>query len=54
LRLHNLFVNAGFAPLASEWWHFDDTEGRDTIRGNGITGNFYLRNCVSKEPNANI
>ena len=53
-RLHNLFVNAGFVPLASEWWHFDDIEGRDTIRGHGITGNFYLRNCVSAEPNINI
>ena len=51
-RLHNLFVNAGFVPLASEWWHFDDLEARDTIRGRGITGNFNLKNnSVSEEPN---
>ena len=49
--LHYIFVNAGFIPLASEWWHFDDMDARNAIRGRGINGNFHIKNSASEEPN---
>jgi len=40
--LQKYFDNAGFTPLASEWWHFNDLEGVDIATELGITGSFFI------------
>lgn len=32
MDLHDAFVSAGFAELASEWWHFADKESENAMR----------------------
>ncbi|MCL2212420.1 MAG: hypothetical protein FWB93_01110 [Oscillospiraceae bacterium] len=50
ITLHNILVEAGFGALSSEWWHFDDLDGRNSISNRGINGDFHLRNFVSAIP----
>ena len=38
--LQNIFVAAGMEPLASEWWHFNDIEARNTAKKAGAAGRF--------------
>ena len=33
MALHEAFAAAGFSELASEWWHFGDSETQWTVRG---------------------
>ena len=41
ILLQNYLTNAGFTPLASEWWHFDDLEGVRIANDAGIRGEFF-------------
>jgi len=40
-------VAAGFTPMASEWWHFNDLEGRIIAMEAGIVGEFYTSRIYS-------
>ena len=52
LRLHNYMVDAGFTPLASEWWHFDDWQAWNHLRRHHptVNGNFRLQGLASRQP----
>ena len=50
ILLQSYFTRHGFSPLASEWWHFNDTRGVDQARSFNITGNFYTENVMSFPP----
>ena len=50
IALRNYFLNAGFTPIASEWWHFTDRLGNQTAQSHGITGDFYIRELYSFPP----
>ncbi len=43
-------VGAGLTPLASEWWHFNDLDTYEQIKGNSGQGGFYTSICISKIP----
>ena len=42
--LQNYFDRAGFTPLASEWWHFNDLEGVEVATELRIVGSFFITN----------
>lgn len=48
ILLQRHFTRYGFSPLASEWWHFNDTQGVELARYLNITGNFYTESIMSK------
>ena len=50
LRLQSYFDGAGFTPLASEWWHFNDLDGADIAAGLGIRGSFFIEDILSVLP----
>gem|GEM_PF-313778 len=50
-RLQKYMTDAGFAPLSSEWWHFNDVAARNSLGNlNDITGNWELTANVSILP----
>lgn len=50
IRLQNYCVDAGFTPLASEWWHFNDNTTREAIGANASTGEYFLAENISVIP----
>jgi len=48
--MQGYFTNAGFTPLASEWWHFNDLEGRGRASEAGITGEYFINGLYSVKP----
>jgi len=48
-RLQKYCTSAGFTPLASEWWHFNDEHARAGITRES-SGNFYVTECFSASP----
>ena len=50
LTLQRLFVQAGFSPLASEWWHFNDIPGVNTATSHNINGRFFTESVYSAVP----
>jgi D-alanyl-D-alanine dipeptidase len=50
LALQGYFVDVGFLPLASEWWHFDDPEAMRVARSLGIRGEFFIDTAYSTAP----
>ena len=46
-RLQSYFAGAGFTPLASEWWHFNDLESAQIASGIRITGEFFCETVYS-------
>ena len=48
--LQNYFLNAGFTPLASEWWHFDDPVANSVAASLGINGDFFIDTVYSRIP----
>ncbi|MCL2221205.1 MAG: SH3 domain-containing protein [Oscillospiraceae bacterium] len=48
--LRTYFTEAGFTPVASEWWHFDDREGSAIARSYGLQGDFFIDSIYSFEP----
>jgi len=49
-RLQSYFTGAGFTPLASEWWHFNDLDGVSIARANNMRGRFYTYAVFSEVP----
>lgn len=50
IRLQQYMTLAGFTPIASEWWHFNDLDAVDALEGETGKGNFYLTHTLNKEP----
>ena len=50
LLLQKYFDEAGFTPLASEWWHFNDLEGAAVATELEIEGSFLLGEVLSVLP----
>ena len=52
-RLQKYMTDAGFAPLSSEWWHFNDVAARTALGDlSGIAGTWELTANVSVLPKA--
>jgi len=51
LDLRGYLVDAGFTPLASEWWHFDDMQTARSMTYN--TGSFEVQYIFSIPPSVN-
>lgn len=49
IKLQSYFTNAGFTPLASEWWHFNDLESLNTVHDSSM-GNYIITECLSSAP----
>ncbi|MGE5455807.1 MAG: M15 family metallopeptidase [Ignavibacteriales bacterium] len=47
IKLQNYCTNAGLTPLASEWWHFNDLDAKESIIGHESDGRYYLADSVS-------
>lgn len=43
ILLQKYCTEAGFTPLASEWWHFNDLDAKNAIGKNASDGNYYLQ-----------
>jgi D-alanyl-D-alanine dipeptidase len=50
ILLQHYLTQAGFTPLASEWWHFDDPQSMNRIRYNASQGDFVLSEIFSHVP----
>jgi len=50
IRLLDYFDRAGFTPLASEWWHFNDLDGAIAANELGIVGAFFISEILSFMP----
>ena len=50
IKLQKYFMDEGFTPLASEWWHFDDLPVYQNARLRYGNGNYYLSGCLSSAP----
>jgi D-alanyl-D-alanine dipeptidase len=48
--LQKYFDAAGFTPLASEWWHFNDLEGVSVSTELDIVGSFFIGEILSVLP----
>jgi len=48
--MQQYFDSAGFTPIASEWWHFNDLDGKAAASGYGITGEFFTETIYSRLP----
>jgi hypothetical protein len=51
LLLQSYLTNAGFTPLASEWWRFNDLNGARIANEAGINGEFFTESIYSSTPN---
>jgi len=50
LLLQKYLTTAGFTPLSSEWWHFNDLDLLDFAMNTKINGRFFLSENVSVQP----
>ena len=50
LKLKEICTGAGFSPLASEWWHFNDLTTKNIVGDRYTTDPFYLDTCLSVLP----
>jgi len=48
--MQGYLTDAGFTPIASEWWHFNDLEGIGVARSIGSRGEFYVSTVYSVVP----
>jgi D-alanyl-D-alanine dipeptidase len=48
ILLQGYLTDAGFTPLASEWWHFNDLEGVRVANDIGIRGEFFISTNYSE------
>ncbi|MFA7688824.1 MAG: D-ala-D-ala dipeptidase, partial [Bacilli bacterium] len=46
IKLQQYCTNADLIPLASEWWHFNDLNAKDIVKGRA-NGRYYLSGCAS-------
>jgi len=50
ILLQKYLTDAGFTPLASEWWHFNDLTGLRTVSHLDISGEFFIPSNFSIPP----
>lgn len=50
IRLQNYCTSAGFTPLASEWWHFNDLDAMLSPAGSLSDGGYFLQSNLSIIP----
>ena len=50
VRLQLYSTQAGFTPIASEWWHFNDLDAVESLGEETGTGEFYLTHTINKQP----
>ena len=50
LRLQEYMTEAGFTPLASEWWHFNDVDALNSIGEKAGTGKFRITQSLNRPP----
>lgn len=50
LLLQTYCTNAGLTPLASEWWHFNDLESRESAVNSGSVGKYFVQQNYSAVP----
>ena len=50
MALQRCCTEAGLTPLASEWWHFNDLETRNSVLDNLSTGGYKISQCLSRAP----
>lgn len=48
--MQSYLTQAGFTPLASEWWHFKDLESVSFAKSVGLYGDFMIQNNYSTLP----
>lgn len=51
VKLQNYCVESGLTPISSEWWHFNDLDSKDMIKGSSSKGDYYLSGCSSQKIN---
>lgn len=49
-RMMNYMVEAGFTPLASEWWHFNDLDALEALGSDASTGDFDITRSINSQP----
>ncbi|SFC69123.1 SH3 domain-containing protein [Alkalibacterium subtropicum] len=50
LKLQSYMVEAGFNPLASEWWHFNDVDALEDLEKAAGNGKFLIKETVNRAP----
>ena len=50
IRLQEYMVEAGFNPLASEWWHFNDIDALEDLNKEAGSGEFQITETLNSEP----
>ncbi|OJF97105.1 M15 family metallopeptidase [Alkalibacterium sp. 20] len=50
LKLQEYMVEAGFNPLASEWWHFNDVDALENLDTEAGSGEFYIKETFNSVP----
>lgn len=50
LKLQDYMVEAGFNPLASEWWHFNDVDALEDLGKDAGNGKFFIRETINSVP----
>jgi len=50
ILLRDYFDKAGFTPIASEWWHFNDLDGVEAAKELDIAGVFFIDEILSVLP----
>lgn len=50
LRMQEYLVAAGFTPLASEWWHFNDVDALDDMDEHAGIGEYRITELLNSEP----
>ena len=48
--MQRYFTDAGFTPIASEWWHFNDLASIEIARSIGTNGRFHISTIYSIPP----
>lgn len=49
-RMVNYMVEAGFTPLASEWWHFNDLDALEALGPDAGIGDFDITRSLNSQP----
>jgi len=49
-RLQQYAAQAGFSPIASEWWHFNDLDAVNALGDKSGTGNFQISQSLNSAP----
>jgi hypothetical protein len=48
--MQRYFTDAGFTPIASEWWHFNDLASVEIAGNIGVNGRFNISTTYGVPP----